>query len=1466
MCRIVGCLRSADVARHSLLYVNEIGHGWFGKVLLAELNIGLSCTQVVVKELKSSAGVQDQMHFLQEAQPYRSLQHPALLQCLAQYTEVTPYLLVMEFCALGDVKGYLRSCRASEIVTPDPLVLQRMACDIASGILHLHKHNFIHGDLALRNCLLTSDMMVKIGDYGLSHNKYKEDYFITSDQTWVPLRWIAPELIDEVHGNLLMVEQSKPSNIWSLGVTIWELFELGNQPYWHYSDRQVLSYAVKDEQLKLSKPQLKAPLAERWYEVMQFCWLQPDQRPNAEEVHLLLSYLCAKGVSEAEEDFERRWNLLRPNSGHLTLHGASSLPMEVPSSASSSFPLLDPFSVDECFHSEPGDDILTVTETRHGLNFEYKWQHELTEQSFHHSSSTINTLGQGNPQCKEIYVPGCGVDGLTLGVSPSFFDPKPLHTPGAEHVLTAYSPSVSSEYYIPIDEPNDCDIDLHYTMCAYSPEFGDNSGGFLTGNGDSEECVNCFSEGQPINSYWATDVHKSSAYDSDTTSPAMSLTMEPLLGQVTNGSPIRSWESGHYVSYKDRDGGYYYEKSPPMMMNHYMMGDPPEPHQESWGSRSLRQALGELDEPLGISPALSSPPQACSHPYIETNQTSIIGKSVLGGYYDMMGSLRKTMPNSHTVSINKESERALFFRQGGVDSEEEEDLFVERQVHKWSSHSNNKSLRLGSCHQQDYADLNFTMPSRDVSYWADRDNLEYRTSKSVDCLEANASNSGCPAHGAHNPAITSAEYNPYIYLYREALEDKVLTVEYNQSLNNTHFDPLTSTVVKKNVEMPREVSKAKLSLIGCQSSSLEYKSSQIHDPEQHLKQHADIALEDYMANKRDFAHQDDPKPKEETMNYPTEHRLATAVQSELEQSGTVDSGIDKDNCSVSLVETDDCSVDDITDITSRIFADLSTMDYADVNDYTALTFKSLQKQEGTSEPVDSNGLPSSSNDVLSPASFHPSSSPKTVDSGYDTENNESPEFVLREHHDQQEPKTFVQPLGKPAIPPSLDSTEPDLSQNVKNDPIIDLALAASLSNEGHIIGLTENNPYRDSAYLSDYDSENEKYSHLEQKDLGGKELEGECESEQIGKGQVQLKHEKDMEHIAEIQNETTINKCFCPTSLEGEPEKLQYERFDLETEVSSTDMLSEPFFCKVSQYHITHNQDSTDNETTILSSDLNNVHNIVESIAEIVLEEKERNYEAGISTFASLLKNPKENLPKGCEKRTVSNSREHITNRTGIRDKGHGLHYRPSSPPPPLPPKEGRGSPADGEEADEEDGSEDSDESEEELRTCNIQDQSDESEDDHYPVPIIISDFTDAHKLRSLLKMPTGELETKKKLVSFFDDVTVYLFDQESPTQELADHPPGLESNVSDQNLLDKTNTHDDSQGNISDESVAFEWDDDFPLIQIAAYATANKPSVAIEPKPVVQFSRFTVSPVSRFSITHVTDSDVDSAGGSSEE
>ncbi|XP_055971348.1 serine/threonine-protein kinase LMTK1 [Sorex fumeus] len=384
-------LTASDLGRQDLLQLKDMGHGWFGRVPAGSAR----GSQVVVKELRSGASVQEQLRFLEEAQPYRALQHENLLRCLGQCAEATPYLLLLEFCPVGDLKGYLRNCRVADSLAPDPLTLQRMACEVACGVLHLHRHNYVHSDLALRNCLLTAHLTVKVGDYGLAHGKYREDYLVTADQLWVPLRWIAPELVDEVHSNLLVVSQTKASNIWSLGVTLWELFEMGAQPYPHHSDGQVLAYAVREQQLKLSRPQLPLSLSERWYEVMQYCWLQPEQRPSAEEVHQLLTYLCAQGTSDAaEEDFERRWRSLRPSGG-----GAAAL------AHPSSFPLLERFS-------GGSDDVLTVTETSRGLDFEYQWE--------------------AGPEAP------ASASGAAPGVLP---------------VLSAHSPSVGSEYFIRLEEP-----------------------------------------------------------------------------------------------------------------------------------------------------------------------------------------------------------------------------------------------------------------------------------------------------------------------------------------------------------------------------------------------------------------------------------------------------------------------------------------------------------------------------------------------------------------------------------------------------------------------------------------------------------------------------------------------------------------------------------------------------------------------------------------------------------------------------------------------------------------------------------------------------------------------------------------------------------------------------------------------------------------------------------------------------
>uniref|UniRef100_A0A8K9WQL5 non-specific serine/threonine protein kinase n=1 Tax=Oncorhynchus mykiss TaxID=8022 RepID=A0A8K9WQL5_ONCMY len=384
---------SKNFRRHTLNYLQEIGNGWFGKVILAEVLCDCSSSQAVVKELRVSASPLEQRKFLAESEPYRSLQHPNILQCLGQCSESIPFLLVMEFCQLGDLKRYLRAQRKSDGMTPDlltreMLTLQRMAFEITSGLLHLHENNYIHSDLALRNCLLTSDLTVRIGDYGLSHNHYKDDYYLTSDKLWIPLRWIAPELLEEYRGSLIVTDQTKTSNLWSLGVVIWELFEFGSQPHRHLSDEEVLTFVIRERQITLAQPRLKLSHADYWYEIMQSCWLPPSQRPSIAEVFLLLSSLLA-----AERGMSRRTvgNCITPSSTEL-------------------------------------DDILTVTETSKGLNFEYFWEKA-------HAKRGYQPLPPPQP------IPT---------VNPSHR--QSLDTPTVVPVISARSPSLASEYFIRLEE------------------------------------------------------------------------------------------------------------------------------------------------------------------------------------------------------------------------------------------------------------------------------------------------------------------------------------------------------------------------------------------------------------------------------------------------------------------------------------------------------------------------------------------------------------------------------------------------------------------------------------------------------------------------------------------------------------------------------------------------------------------------------------------------------------------------------------------------------------------------------------------------------------------------------------------------------------------------------------------------------------------------------------------------------
>ena len=297
-------LRSTEVplkvVSSNIREISELGVGIFGKVILAEA-VGLSAkdlrlsesdddksksTLVAVKELKSDAPNATKEAFEKEVNFMSRLTDRNVIRILGVCYEDTPFIM-MEYMEKGDLNQYLQKFKTLSTTDSEPQgqitisTLVHMTTQIASAMKYLASHNFVHRDLATRNCLVGPNYLVKISDFGMSRSLYDSHYYRIRGRFVLPVRWMAYECF---YGKF-----SQKSDVWAFGVTMWEIFTLAKeQPYNNMSDKQVVEDALKGKNREiLAKPKI-CPLIV--YKIMLECWEHnSEQRATFEELFQLLT-------------------------------------------------------------------------------------------------------------------------------------------------------------------------------------------------------------------------------------------------------------------------------------------------------------------------------------------------------------------------------------------------------------------------------------------------------------------------------------------------------------------------------------------------------------------------------------------------------------------------------------------------------------------------------------------------------------------------------------------------------------------------------------------------------------------------------------------------------------------------------------------------------------------------------------------------------------------------------------------------------------------------------------------------------------------------------------------------------------------------------------------------------------------------------------------------------------------------
>ncbi|KAM9715657.1 receptor tyrosine-protein kinase erbB-2 [Menidia menidia] len=231
---------------------------------------------VAIKVLRENTSPKANKEILDEAYVMAGVTSPYVCRLLGICLTSTVQL-VTQLMPFGCLLDYVRENKdriGSQF-------LLNWCVQIAKGMSYLEDIRLVHRDLAARNVLVKNPNHVKITDFGLARLLDIDETEYHADGGKVPIKWMALE-------SILHRKFTHQSDVWSYGVTVWELMTFGSKPYDTIPAREIPDVLEGGERL----PQPPICTIDV-YMIMVKCWMiDPDSRPKFKDLVQELSAMA----------------------------------------------------------------------------------------------------------------------------------------------------------------------------------------------------------------------------------------------------------------------------------------------------------------------------------------------------------------------------------------------------------------------------------------------------------------------------------------------------------------------------------------------------------------------------------------------------------------------------------------------------------------------------------------------------------------------------------------------------------------------------------------------------------------------------------------------------------------------------------------------------------------------------------------------------------------------------------------------------------------------------------------------------------------------------------------------------------------------------------------------------------------------------------------------------------------------